>query len=171
MKRFGLTILMLATVFSQIAMTHVSSSHNAGPNFFLVFLVVASLFLDYSVLIWLALIGGFILDLYSGNDFGLNMAFYILLVIAIKAILSLSESPTRNSYVIIVIAFATVFYNIIMSLGLVGLGGTSLKMVFLKPIAIEILYNVTLAIIALGVVYSFSSRDKTSKVYKLGKLK
>ena len=162
---------MFTAVFAQIAMTHLSSSQNAGPNFLLVFLVVASLFLDYSILIWLALCGGFILDLYSGNDFGLNMAFYVLLVIAIKAILSLSESPARNSYVIIVVAFATVFYSILMSLGLIGVGGIGLNLTLFKPVIAEMLYNVVLAFISLGVIYSFTGRDKTSKTYKLGKLK
>lgn len=171
MKRLGVILLMAAAVFSQIAMTHLSSSQSAGPNFLLVFLVVASLFLDYSTLIWLALGGGFILDIYSGNDFGLNMAFYVLLVIAIKAILSLSESPARNSYVIIVVAFATIFYSLLMSLGLIGVGGISINILSLKPIMVEMLYNVILAFIALGIVYSIIGRDKTSKTYKLGKLK
>ncbi len=171
MRRFGLILLMLASVFAQIATSSIGISKNAGPNFLLVFLVVASLFVNYSTLVWLALGGGFLLDLYSGNDFGLNMAFYVLLVIAIKVILSMSESPARNSYVIIVIIFGTIFYSILMSLGLIGIVGLHLSPLPLQRLATEMLYNTILALLSLGVVYSFMGRDKTSKTYKLGKLK
>lgn len=171
MRNLTRIVLMLAAVFAQIATTGMGKQLGAGPNYLLVYLVVASLFFDFSSLIWLALGGGFILDLYSGSDFGINMAFYVLLVIAIKAVLSLSESPARNSYVIIVVIFGTIFYSILMSLSLINIIGQSFSPLIFKQLGLELLYNTLLAFLALGVIYSFAGRDKTAKTYKLGKLK
>ncbi len=171
MRRVWQIGLMLAAVFAQASALSLVGQNRVTPNFLLVYLVVASLFWDYSSLVWLALGGGFILDLYSGNDFGINMAFYVLLVIIIKIILSLGESPARNTYALIVIGFGTVFYSIVMSLGLIGTPNQSLDLYSLKFLGIEVLYNVVLAFVAFGVIYTITGRNKTSHTYKLGKLK
>lgn len=83
-------------------------------NLLLISLVAFIFLADFYQLIWLSLVGGLILDLNTGLDFGLNMIFYVTLVIVIKLIIKKTDITAKLAYVLIITAVASFFYNLVI---------------------------------------------------------
>lgn len=83
-------------------------------NLLLISLVAFIFLADFYQLLWLSLVGGLILDLNTGLDFGLNMIFYVTLVIVIKLIIKKTDITAKLAYVLIITAIASFFYNLVI---------------------------------------------------------
>ena len=147
-----LVVIILALV--QITVTHFWFV--VGGNLLLGYFVAASVFFDYRLLIWLALIGGLVLDLYGpSTSFGLHMGFLLLLVIVSKLVIRLETQSQRLWYcALLSIGFSIIFF--ILNVGLVAnILSRAAILPLVEKLAVSIIYN-GLATILFFVTFDFA---------------
>lgn len=122
------------------------------PNFFLVFIVLASLYVDAKRLLWVALAGGLVLDLASIGQFGFNMAFYILLVLVLKLVWQLDQRNLQLPTLLLATAVFTLLYGVVAHTSLLGSQYYSVWPGMLTRIGAEIICNGLIVAIASSII-------------------
>lgn len=122
------------------------------PNFLLVFIELSSLYVDTNRLLWVALAGGLVLDLAAVDQFGFNMAFYILLVLVLKLVWQLDQRNLQLATLLLATAVFTLLYGIVSHAALLGPQYFSVWPRMLARICVEILYNGLIVAVASSVI-------------------
>lgn len=139
-------VVVILLALAQVVMAAVTPL--AAPNLIMAYLVVASLFFDYRLLLWLGLIGGVVLDLYGpSRTFGFNIAFCLLIVLFAKVIIRLEDQTERLWFTLLVVGGLSLLYSV-ASLGTVirQLGQVIGWPLLLKSTA-QIIYNEVIAVL------------------------
>lgn len=131
-------------VLLQLVWPHSNPTWAVVPNFFLVTVVLFSPFVDARRLLWLAFGGGLALDLLSTQQFGFNMAFFVLLVLILKSALNFSDRTTHLTAVVLSAALATVAYEALLHLGLAQSVAINQWPALFSRTSVQVLYNVVL---------------------------
>ena len=111
------------------------------PNLMLVIVVLFGLWSDATAALAAAIGGGFLLDLASGSDFGLRMAFYVVVVLALVAGKQLGLHADSLATPVLAVILGTVIYNLAV---LATLGTLPLNGVVVGRVAAELLDNLVL---------------------------
>lgn len=84
------------------------------PNLLLVVVVVYGLLWNATPTLLAAIIGGFVLDLASGYDFGLRMAFYAAVALGVVAVKQLGMRADSVVTGLLLVAAGTILYNLVV---------------------------------------------------------
>lgn len=116
MKLIVLIVLFVLTLLAQLFFLQSWQIAGVTANIMIAFLVVACLFIDAERMLWLGLVAGLMFDFYSSADFGLNLGFYILLVVVCKYLLKFGESEHSWWRPALVAGIATSLYALMLAL-------------------------------------------------------
>ena len=167
LKRWPQYLVVLILALVQIASTNLIPL--IGGNLLLAYFVAASVFFDYNLLIWLALLGGLMLDLYGApTSFGLNIGFLLLLVIISKLIIRLETQSQRLWYCFLLsLGFSLIFFVVD-----VGLVVNTINQAAILPLIWKLLGSMVyngLATVLLFAAFEFAlSRDGHKLQYRRG---
>jgi len=167
LKKWPQYILVIVLALVQIATTNISSV--IAGNLLLAYFIAASAFFEYNMLIWLALIGGLMLDLYGPHsNFGLHMGFLLLVVIICKLIIRIETQSQRLWYCFLIsIAFSGLFF--VVDLGLVvNVLGRATFLPLVWKLFLSIVYN-GLATVLFFVAFEFAQNYRgahKSRIFK-----
>lgn len=132
------------------------------PNYVLVAVIFLTATSSLGSLIRFSLSAGLVLDIFSGANFGFNMAFYLLLPLLGKAVIRLDEVHLRRSAQFIVVILATVTYNLLLALPYLQIGLLRPWLTAGSHVGIEILYNCLIL-----AIFIFASQIKHAKTQNL----
>ena len=109
------------------------------PDFLLVMIIIASLFLEWKQAIFFAVVAGSLKDIFSINTFGLNIFLFALwsyLVTKLSRKISLENNMLRGAIVfVVIISNAVLIYSLALFLGNSGISaGVFLRVMFLEAI-------------------------------------
>lgn len=111
MKLRWVIICTLVAVLLQLTWPGSEKWYMITPNFFLVNLVVLSAFLEPRPLLWLAFAGGLLFDLMGASQFGLSMAYYILMALILKLVWRTNTASLQSFSLILATAlFSLAFF-------------------------------------------------------------
>jgi rod shape-determining protein MreD len=112
-------VAVVAAVILQIAYFGHLRPIGVIPNLMLVLVIVSGLFSAATPTVATALFGGLLLDLASGSDFGLRMAFYLLAALVVIALRQFGVHPESllNALILIVVLTAVFDLAIVSSIG------------------------------------------------------
>ncbi len=146
-RAIRLGLLWLAMVALQVAQFGLTIK----PNYVLVAIIFLTATNSLGSLLGFSLSAGLVLDLFSGTNFGFNMAFYLLLPLLGKAVIRLDEVHLRRSAQFIVVVLATVTYNLLLALPYLRIGLLRPWLTVGSHVGLEILYNcIVLAVLILA---------------------
>lgn len=137
MKFVRLSLLWLLVVCLQVGQFGLM----VKPNYVIVAVVFLTATHSLGSLISFSLLAGLVLDLFSGTNFGFNLAFFLLLPLLGKAVVRLDEVHLRRSAQFVVVALATVTYNLLLALPYLRIGVLRPWLVVGSHVVLEILYN------------------------------
>lgn len=125
---------------------------NIKPNLLLIAVIIISARERLGVVLGFALPAAFIFDIFSGANFGLNMAFFFLVGLACKAIFHLEELRLRALAQSLLLVIMTIAYNFAIAISYLQVGVSRPWMALLGRIVVEMIYNevILLAIIGIG---------------------
>jgi rod shape-determining protein MreD len=117
-------ILLMALLASWTQIYFLATWRPAGivPNLLAVVVILAGLAWRVSETLILALAGGLLLDLASGSDFGLRMAFFSLLALLVAVLARLGMDFENVGILLLLLLGATVIYNLAVIANLVLTG-------------------------------------------------
>lgn len=119
-------VVLLALVGSWMQVFFFGSWRPLGvvPNLLAVLIILAGLKLRTSDTLWLAVLGGLFIDLSSGADFGLRMAFYSLLALLVAVLARLGLDFDNLGTLALMLLVATSIYNLAVVSNLVIAGAS-----------------------------------------------
>lgn len=148
-----LALSALAVVMLQLAWPAHASALWVVPNFFLAYLVLMSVYNDATRLLWVALVGGLVLDMMGGPaQFGLNMAFYILTVLVLKLAMQLDQRNLQATILVLVTLGFTVLYGLLAHMSLLGVGYIAQWRQMTLRIGVEALWNCVIVALSVSVI-------------------
>lgn len=148
-----LALSALVVLMLQLAWPTRMSTMWVVPNFFLVYLVLMSIYVDATRLLWLALAGGLVLDLMGGPaQFGLNMAFYILTALVLKLVWQLDARNLQATTLVLVTLGFTVLYGLLAHMSLLGIGYIAQWRGMSWRIVVEALWNCVIVALSVSVI-------------------
>ncbi len=140
-------LLVLLAVWLQVSFFGAFRIFDVLPNVLLVLIIYAGLICRVSDAVLMALVGGILLDLSSGVDFGLRMGFYILLGLLI-AVLKQAGTDFENTAMVLAATLAgTVLYDVAALSGLILHAAPIPWGIVTTRIGVEIVVNCALALI------------------------
>jgi rod shape-determining protein MreD len=140
-------LLVLIAVWLQVSFFGAFRIFDVLPNVMLVLIIYAGLICRVSDAVLMALVGGILLDLSSGVDFGLRMGFYILLGLLI-AVLKQAGTDFENTAMVLAVTLAgTVLYDVAALSGLILHSAPIPWGIVMTRIGVEIAVNAVLALL------------------------
>lgn len=118
--------------------------------------------------IFLALVGGFFLDVFSFAYLGPSVAIFLIigaLLIKIKKILKATQDPYPFYFFLPLFFVFLVTYNVLISVFYYFAGFSKMLIVFNSVTVWSLIYNIFIAVVAFLVYKSISSRKKSSKFF------
>lgn len=150
--------LLIVAALLQVALAGVLPY--AAPNIVMVYLVFVSAQINYIPLLWLALTGGLILDLYgSSHTFGLNIGFCLLVVLVTKTMIRLEEQVSRLGFGLLLVSAYGVAYVLLAAATMARSASQIIGLALLYKIVAEIGYNGVIA----GLIYVAFDRLMSAK--------
>lgn len=134
------------------------------PNCVLLVVILFALWSDATPALAAAIAGGLLLDLASGSDFGLHMAFYVVTVLAIIAGRQLGLHATSMITGVAITIVATILFNLMVLATIQA----SLSQVALSRIGRELIVNLILILLAYIVVANVGRRSQVSADLGIG---
>ncbi len=128
------------------------------PNVMLITVVAFAAWSNATTALAAAIGGGFLLDLASGSDFGLHIAFYAVVVLAIVAGKQLGVQGDSLVTMLLAVVLGTVVYDALILSTL----GMPLSPVVFSRIGRELADNLALMILVLIVSVNLPRRTKTT---------
>jgi rod shape-determining protein MreD len=133
------------------------------PNVVLVVVVLFGLWSDATAALAAAIGGGFLLDLASGSDFGLRMAFYVVVVLALVAGKQIGLHADSLVTPLLAVIIGTIIYN----LAVLATLGAPISGVVISRVGAELVDNVVLLGLVTLVRLNLPRRSRTT--LELGK--
>ena len=148
MNGIKLTLITMLAVWIEVSFFGALRPFGVIPNIFLVILLEAAAILPRSSdALAMAVGGGFLLDLFSGVDFGLRTGFYIFLTLLVTLMRRTGADFSRLSMRLTAVMSGTILYNLAV-LSTLALSRTAIPVRLVsEKIIIEIIENILLAII------------------------
>ncbi len=144
MKIIGFWLLLGLVLAVQIGLMPALRPFGAVPNLMLVFVVLVGLAGTASTALIAALIGGLLLDLTSGADFGLRIGLLVLAALVTGLVHRAGLTLAGPAVVMAVVAAGTVVENAAVLAGLAG-SGTGWPLGFIVgKLALEVVLNLGL---------------------------
>jgi cell shape-determining protein MreD len=148
-----LALTSLAVLMLQLGWPSGAAPSFVVPNFFLIYMVLLSVYVDAVRLMWVALVGGLALDLMAGPEqFGVNMAFYILTVLVLKVVLQFDVRNAQAATLVASTIALTFLYGAVSHLSLVGIGYIAQWWPMLSRILVEALWNGAMIAVGISVI-------------------
>lgn len=116
MKLIVLVVMFVLTLLAQLFFIQSWQTVSVTANLMIAFLVVSCLFIDAERMLWLGLVAGLMFDYYSSADFGLNLGFYILLIVVCKYLLKFGENEHSWWRPALMAGIATTVYGLMLAL-------------------------------------------------------
>ena len=143
-----------------------------APQLVLCYIVAASSFYNYHVLIWSALAAGILLDITGPHSsFGVHMGILILAVLVSKLIIRIEDQAQRLLFSVLVVSVFTLL-TYLTSVAILLQKGESLRLVMIiLPSVVTILYNGVITALFYGgfeVRNSRTSHRKSSRFHLVG---
>jgi len=150
-----ITLVLLLTVLQTSFLPHFELLGSV-PNLILVFIVSWCILKNYKNGLFSAVLGGFLLDLFSSTFFGINMISLTVTMIVTYLVIS-NFVDMNNIYTRIgMISLATLFYYLFILLIFFILEFFDLKLIgYLQPLWQKILGGIVLNIILMFLFYRF----------------
>lgn len=117
------------------------------PNLLLVVIIYAGLLRDATETLAIALGAGLILDLASGSDFGLRMAFYAVLALIVMVLRQMGADFENLGLVLATTAAGAILYNLAVLAGLAVQHGSVPLALALGSIGRELLLDLLLVVL------------------------
>lgn len=144
---------MLAVLLLQLAWPVQNSIYWVVPNFFLLYIALMSIYADTVRLLWLAFTGGLVLDILAGQgQFGLNMAFFILVALFLKLVWQLDRSNVQMASLLLAVSVLSLLYGILSHLSLLTPDYVTQWGLMLIRLGCEVLWNCALVALGLSVI-------------------
>ncbi len=158
--------LLIVIILSILQISLAKSFGLVSGNFLLAYFLVASLYFDYTLLIWLALLSGVLLDLYGvPSSFGLNIGFLLLVVIISKLVIRIENQTQRLWYCLLLsTGFSLVFFAAEVAL-VVNVFERSAVLPLLWKLVGTIVYNGLLVIIMFA-IFEFVGNRRSRQLGK-----
>lgn len=122
MKRFFLVFILVLSLFLEVGFFTNLKIFGVVPNIFLMLLIALSFIIPEEELLYAAFFGSLFLDLFSSSYFGFQ-TIIILFIIFIVMLASYFIFSTVNVFLLIILAtISTVFFEVLSSLALVTSG-------------------------------------------------
>lgn len=138
---------VLVAVWLEVGLLAPLRPFGVVPNLVLVVILLLAIRLPASNAVALAVTSGLFLDLFSGSDFGLRTAFYVLLVLVVNLLSRQGTDFNNVSVVAGVVVAGTVVLNAAVVTDL-ALGGASLRLDYIVgQIGVELICNLGLLVI------------------------
>jgi rod shape-determining protein MreD len=148
-----LAISALAVLFLQLAWPAQNSIYWVVPNFFLIYVILMSIYTDTVRLLWVAFAGGLILDLLAGQgQFGINMAFFILVALFLKLVWQLDRSNVQMASLLLVTSVLTVMYGLVLHASLLTPDYIAQWQAMSVRLGSEVLFNCAVVALSLSVI-------------------
>lgn len=172
MKEVTRVLVVLVAVWLQISFFGAFHIFGVLPNVLLVLMIYAGLICRTSDAVMMGLLGGLLLDLASGNDFGLRMGFFVLTGLLI-AVLKQAGTDFENTAMVLAATLAgTVLYDVAALSSLLVKGAVIPWGTVVGVMMVEVLVNGALALLLrrplgrlLGEAeFSFSSRKRARSI-------
>ena len=172
MKAVVRIMVVLAAVWLQASFFGAFNIGGILPNLLLVVIIYAGLICAVSDAVIMALLGGLLLDLASGPDFGLRMGFYVLLALLIAVLKQAGTDFENTGMVMAATLAATVLFDLTVLAGLLVKSGSIPWVTTGRIVTSEILINCLLALLLrwplgwlLGKAdFSYSSRKRVRSI-------
>lgn len=120
MKSVFLAICLAICVLLQIFFLQSWQTSGMTGNLILSFIVVAALFASTEELLWLALFGGLLSDLYASSEFGFYVGAYLLVAVIAKYFLKFGEVEYSWWKPIVFLSIASFVQGMVASLPLLA---------------------------------------------------
>ena len=121
-RTLGILLIALLAGWTQIYFLATWRPAGVVPNLLAVVVILAGLAWRVSETLILALAGGLLLDLASGSDFGLRMAFFSLLALLVAVLARLGMDFDNLGILLLLLLGATIIYNLAVIANLVLAG-------------------------------------------------
>lgn len=142
------------------------------PQLVLCYIVAASSFYSYRVLIWSALAAGILLDIAAPHSsFGLHMGILILAVLVSKLIIRIEDQAQRLLFSVLVVCVFTLLTYLTSVAILLQKGENVSIPALVVPTLVTVLYNSGITAICYGVFEARNSRTghrKSSRFHLVG---
>ncbi len=118
MRNAVLTVVTVAAVWIQVSFLAAWRPYGAVPDLLAVVLVAAAVALTATETAAIGLGGGLLLDLLSGADFGLRLAFYTFLALALVMVKRGGVALEQAAPQLLTVAAATLIFNVAVLAGI-----------------------------------------------------
>jgi rod shape-determining protein MreD len=146
-KAGKLALLVLITVWLQLYFLGAIRPLGVLPNLLLVVLVYAGLAREATETVAVALGGGLLLDLASGADFGLRMAFYTVVALVVMVARQMGADFENLGLVLVATAIGAVLYNLVVLASLLAQHGSVGWRLALSRTGWELVCDLVLAVV------------------------
>lgn len=119
MKAFFLAIFTGICILIQIFFAQSWQITQPVPNVLLALIVTACIFYSIENMLWTAFAGGLFMDIYGNGNFGINLGFYLLIVVICKYLLSLGERDYSWWKTTLVVGVAALLQAVVYSFSLI----------------------------------------------------
>jgi len=164
LRLIGGILVVAATAWLQVAWFGHMRPLGIIPNCVLLVVIMLALLSDASPALAAAIGGGLLLDLASGSDFGLNMAFYVVTALAIIAGRQLGLHATSIVTGVAAAILGTVLYNLVILATIKA----PLSGVVACRIGRELLVNLILLLLLYVIVANLRGRSRVTAELGIG---
>jgi rod shape-determining protein MreD len=141
--------LALVTAWLQANFLATLRPFGVVPNLLLIVIVYVGLTRSASSTIGLGLVGGILLDLASGVDFGLRLAFYTTAALAVVVLRQMGVDFDTMWIILVSVTGGTILFDAAILAPLAANAATWPWGVILTKVGIELLLNIGLALVLL----------------------
>lgn len=164
MKQAIVLAVAVVTVWLQVGFLAGLAPFGVVPNLMLVVVIYAGLSLSTPRVLGLAISGGFLLDYFSGSDFGLRTAFYTVIGLTVLVLVRAGADLDKASMVLASVTAGTIIYNFLIIAGLV-LSRQQIDWSLVgKSIMIEIVLNDLIALMVRPLAMRLAPRPASLRV-------
>lgn len=148
-----LVLSALAVLLLQLTWPAQNSIYWVVPNFFLIYIILMSIYTDTVRLLWAAFAGGLVLDLLAGQgQFGLNMAFFIFVALLLKLVWQLDRSNVQMASLLLITSVLTVLYGLVLHASFLAPDYVAQWRLMLVRLGSEVLFNCVVVALSLSVI-------------------
>lgn len=143
MKLFFLITVFVVCLIAQLFFMEAWQVSGVTPNLLIGFLVMSCLFINLDRMVWLGVLAGMYADFYSSGIFGLNIVFYVALILICKLLFKFGQQEYSWWKPVAVAAGAACLQGLIFQFPSIISGSTTL-------ISSLLLYSGLTALMAAG---------------------
>ncbi len=160
MRQWRFLLLLLPVLALQVGFMAAFRPFGVVPNLILVLAVLAGLMGTASLALGVALVGGLLLDLTSGADFGLRLGLLVLVALITGLVHRAGLTLAGSVVALVLVAAATVVGNLAVLVNLAGTAPHWPVGVILTKLGLEVVLNLSLTLAMRPLVKAVIARDQ-----------